>query len=131
MVASGPTVLDTTSAADTSKIMAKYDVLKKCKLPHCDLTETPKDPIYFQLVTNIVVANNQLALLGMTQRAKELDYKVEVFSSRLEGEAAAVGKKLILNAKPETAILAVGETTVKITGGGWRGRNQHLALSAL
>ncbi|OGY22489.1 MAG: hypothetical protein A2126_02065 [Candidatus Woykebacteria bacterium GWB1_45_5] len=131
VVASGPTVLDTTTVADASKIMAKYDVLKKCKLPHCDLIETPKDPTYFQLVINIVVANNQLALLGMAKKAKELKYKVEVFSSRLEGEATAVGKKLVLNAKPKTALLAAGETTVKVAGAGWGGRNQHLVLSAL
>lgn len=41
------------------------------------------------------------------------------------------GKKLVLNAKPKTAVLAAGETSVRVPGGGRGGRNQHLVLSAL
>ncbi|OGY25533.1 MAG: hypothetical protein A2Z11_03855 [Candidatus Woykebacteria bacterium RBG_16_43_9] len=131
MVASGPTVLDPTTITDASKIMAKYDVLKKCKLPHCDLMETPKNPMYFQLVTNIIVADERLAIDAMRVEAVKLEYKVEVFSYQIEGRAEEVAKKLVLNTKPKTALLAAGETTVEVKGGGRGGRNQHLVLSAL
>lgn len=131
VIASGPTVLDTTTIADATKIMAKYDVLKICKLPHCDLIETPKDTRYFQRVTNTIVVNNRLAIEAMKVRAVRAEYKAEVFGSRLEGRAEEVAKKLVLNAKEGTALIAAGETTVVINGVGVGGRNQHMVLAAL
>ncbi|OGY26258.1 MAG: hypothetical protein A2Z24_03020 [Candidatus Woykebacteria bacterium RBG_16_44_10] len=131
LVASGPTVLDTTTIADAAKLMARYDVLKKCRLPHCDLVETPKDPVYFQLVTNIVLANNRLAVEAMEVAAVKLEYRAEVFSAQIEGPAVDVAKRLVLNAKPKTALIAAGETTVDVRGDGIGGRNQHLVLAAL
>ena len=131
LVASGPTVLDTTTVADASKLMTKYDVLKKCRLPNCDLIETPKDPAYFQLVTNTVLVNNRLAIEAMEVEAVKLEYKAEVFSSQIEGAASDVAKRLVLNAKPKTALIASGKTTVSVRVNGAGGRNQHLVLAAL
>lgn len=131
MVASGPTVLDITTTTDASKIMAKYGVLEKCKLPHCDLVETPKDPTYFIRVVNLVIADNYIILKAMTERARKLRYKPEILSAGIQGEAEKVAKKLVLNAKPKTALLAAGETTIKVVGRGVGGRNLHTVLAAL
>jgi len=65
VIASGPTVLDVTTIADAEKILDKYDVLKICSMPNCHLLETPKDPIYFKDVTNILLVNNQVATKAM------------------------------------------------------------------
>jgi glycerate-2-kinase len=131
VIASGPTVLDTTTVADASRIMAKYKVLKLCRLPHCDLVETPKEPRYFQLVTNVVVADSRLAIDAMRVQAVKLEYKPEVLSTRLEGGAEDVARRLVLSSKPNTALIAAGETTVEVKGKGTGGRNQHTVLAAL
>jgi len=131
MIASGPTVLDTTTVEDAAKILGKYNVLKQCNLPNCDLQETPKDPRYFQRVANVVVANNRIPLNAMSDMAKRLGYNPEILSSEIKGEAKDIAKRLVLNAKPKTALFAAGETTVKVIGKGKGGRNQHLVLAAL
>lgn len=131
MIASGPTVLDTSTVQDAAKILAKYDVLKVCKLPNCELQETPKDPKYFRRATNIVIANNKIPLEAMGKQARKLKYKVEVLSSEVGGPASEIAKRLVFSSKPRTALLAAGETTVKVVGKGLGGRNQHLVLSAL
>ena len=131
LVASGPTVLDTTTVAEAAHLMTEYDVLKICRLPHCDLTETPKDPMYFQLVTNTIIGDERLAIDAMRVEAVKREYKPEVFSYEIEGKAVDVAKKLVLNSKPRSAILAAGETTVEVKKGGKGGRNQHLVLATL
>lgn len=131
MVASGPTVLDITTVGDASKIMAKYDVLKKCKLPHCDLTETPKDPLFFQRVKNFIIVDNDAILSAMKEKAATLNYTPEIFSSGIQGDAEDVAKRLVLNAKPKTALLAAGETSIKVKGSGAGGRSLHTVLAAL
>ncbi|MEX0622103.1 MAG: DUF4147 domain-containing protein [Candidatus Woykebacteria bacterium] len=130
-IASGPTVLDPTTVQDAAKILAKYNVLKVCSLPNCDLQETPKDPMIFRRVVNVVVVNNKTPIAAMEETGRHLGYKVEIFSSEISGEAEAVAKELVLNSKPKTALLAAGETTVRVKGKGKGGRNQHLVLAAL
>ncbi len=131
VIASGPTVLDVTTIADAEKILDKYDVLKICSMPNCHLLETPKDPIYFKDVTNILLVNNQVATKAMMIKARELGYRAKIFSTRLVGEASEVGKMMVNLPKPGEAYIAAGETTVTVQGHGRGGRNQELVLGAL
>lgn len=131
VVASGPTYLDTTTAADAQAILEKYELLKSCRLPHCELKETPKDPALFARVRNVEAVSNKEAVLAMKQEAERLGYNARVFGTQIVGEAREVGVRLAEEAAPGEAVIAAGETTVTLLGTGTGGRNQELALGAL
>lgn len=131
MVASGPTVLDTTTVRDAERIMKKYDVLKHCSVDDCELRETPKDPALFKHVQNELVVGSSVAIEAMRKRARELGYKATIFSTQLEGEASDTGEILAGLPKPGEVVLAAGETTVTVTKEGKGGRNQEVSLGAL
>jgi len=131
MVASGPTVLDTTTVKDAQRIMKKYEVLRLCALEHCDLRETPKHPRFFEHVYNELVVGNTTAVQAMAQRARALGYDPVLYSTTLDGEAREAGQLLAGLLKPGQALIAAGETTVTVRGKGQGGRNQEVALGAL
>jgi len=131
MIASGPTVLDETTVDDAARILSKYDIIKSCALPGCDLTETPKDPVFFRRVKNNLIVSNSLAVEAMAKEAKRLGYKARILSTGLQGEAREIGKNLAAMPAAGEAIIAGGETTVTVTGHGKGGRNQELALGAV
>ncbi len=130
-IASGPTILDKTTAADATEVLKKYKILKICKLPGCELIETPKNPIYFKKVNNFLVVSNQLAVDTMKTEAKKLGYLPRVFSTTLQGEASVRGRELAQMAKSGQALIAAGETVVTVQGNGKGGRNQEFTLGAL
>ena len=134
MIASGPTVKDTTSVKDADRVLEKYDVLRSCDMDHCGLIETPKDDKYFERVQNILLASNERALLAMKREAVDLGYGARIMKSDMEGEARDIGKKIakeINKSASGTVLLYGGESTVTVVGDGKGGRNQELALSAL
>lgn len=131
MVASGPTVLDVTTVKDAQRVMKKYQVLDLCRLEKCDLRETPKDPLLFSHVQNVLMVSNEVAVEAMKKKAKELGYAPVVYSTQLDGEAREAGKLFASLVKPGQALIGAGETTVTIRGTGDGGRNQEFALGAL
>lgn len=131
MIASGPTVMDSTTVDDARRILEHYDILGVCRVPNCELVETPKDAEYFARVMNILLVTNETALAAMADRARALGYTAKVVNVRLEGIAREVGRTLATAVIPErTCYLYGGETTVEIRGTGIGGRNQELALAA-
>ncbi len=131
VIASGPTVMDTTTVADARRVMRKYDVLKACRLPTCQLRETPKDPAFFRDVTNVFLMNNAYAVAAMETEARRRGYKTRVYSTSLTGEAREVGRLLAGLPRSGEMVFAAGETTVSVLGNGKGGRNQEVALGAL
>lgn len=133
MVASGPTVLDTTTVDDARRILDKYDILKLCNLPACDLTETPKEPEYFEHVHNILLVTNERGLAAMKHEAERRGYAARIEDTALQGEAYEVGKRLVRGAREaKTCKLYGGETTVTLKKeGGKGGRCQEAVLGAL
>lgn len=131
-VASGPTVLDTTNIADARAVLEKYDIENLCKLPVCELAETPKDPEYFLRVNNILFITTKKALEAMRGTAERLGYHTEIVSAELQGEAHAVGQRLANEAiAPKMCRLWGGETTVLVKKEGKGGRCQEVVLGAL
>ena len=150
VIASGPTVPDSSTFADCLGIVERYALSEK--LPPAVLKllrdgaqglieETPKAGDHvFQRVQNLIVGSNREALLASAQEAKQLGYNTLILSSFIQGEAreiahlfAAVGKEIIASGhpvSPPACILAGGETTVTVRGGGKGGRNQELVLAA-
>jgi len=139
-IASGPTVPDPTTWADSISIIEKYEL--KNKIPASiipALTETlkPNDPI-FGKVQNTVVASNSIALNSAKVQAELSGLQAKIINSNLQGEADLVGKELasqlvesLRTMRRPFCLLAGGETTVTIKGNGKGGRNQQLALAAV
>jgi hydroxypyruvate reductase/glycerate 2-kinase len=80
MVASGPTVKDTTVNRDAAAVLAKYNVLEMCQLPSCKLLETPKEEKYFANVHNILFVSAKQALAAMSEKAEDLGFEVKIFT---------------------------------------------------
>jgi glycerate-2-kinase len=131
MIASGPTVLDTTTVKDAKRILTKYNVTETCKIVGGDLIETPNDAGVFKKVQNVLVVNNVVAVRAMVEVARKVGFKPRVLSTLLAGEASEVGEMLVKNVKRGEALIAAGETTVHVIGRGHGGRNQEVAMGAL
>lgn len=146
VIASGPTTADSTSFADVSRIVEKYQLNKKLPLAVLDHfskglagkiidTVKPGDPV-LKNVYNSVIAGNKQAIYSSEKEAQKLGYRVKVATANLHGEADQVGRELIRTYKNyegliPACILLGGETTVTMKGKGKGGRNQQLALGAL
>jgi glycerate 2-kinase len=149
-IGSGPTAPDSSTFADCLSIIDRYRVgamipvavtsfLKKGAAG--EIVDTPKagDRI-FQKVQNLLIGNNQLALVAAKEKAEALGYHTLVLSSSIEGEARKVAIDHTVMARdvlsrsspirPPACIISGGETTVAIRGNGSGGRNQEFALAA-
>lgn len=150
VIASGPTVPDSSSFADCLLVVERYEL--KEKIPprvlafleagaRGEVEETPKagEPS-FQNVRNVIVGNNRMALEAARAKAEELGYNTLLLSNRMEGEAkvvaaahAAIAREITTTGNPvgrPACVLSGGETTVIVRGKGLGGRNQEFALAA-
>lgn len=127
MVASGPTVMDKTTRGEAEEILTRYGLN-----PYSfNLRETPKDEMYFERVENILIACNQDALSAMEEKAREAGFKTRIISTAVAGQARDVFREMLDKVESGEALLAGGETTVKIKGRGRGGRNQEAVLGGL
>ena len=147
VIASGPTVLDTTTFSDAFNVLKKYNLIEQCPLSIVQyvkkgvsslVSETIQlsQKIELSICKNILVANNQMAVNAAKEKAKSFGYILVALDEPMIGDASAMAKKIIHFANQYTgnipaAIVLGGETTVVVKGNGKGGRNQHLALSAL
>ena len=150
VIASGPTVPDSSTFSDAVSILQEYNLWDK--VPETirktltegmkgKIAETPKkgDPI-FKRVKNIVIGNNRLACMAALSSIRKRGLNALFLTSFMEGEArhigtffGAMGKELMVTDYPiasPAAVIAGGETTVTVTGKGIGGRNQEIVLSA-
>ena len=150
VIASGPTVPDSSTFADCAAIVRKYNLashLPPSIAGHLvqgeqgRIHETPKagDPV-FGTMSNVLVATLRQALEAAAAKAAELGFTVQILTDTMTGEARdkacelvhtarAVQQRLTSSDKP-VCLLAGGETTVTIRGSGLGGRNQEMALAA-
>jgi glycerate 2-kinase len=136
VIASGPTVPDSTTVADARAVLGRHEISEP---PFLRETPKPGDPA-FEQVQNVVVGSNRLAALAAVERARELGFSALLLSTYVEGEAREVGRVAAALAKgvrshgdplsPPACLVWGGETTVTVRGEGMGGRNQELALSA-
>jgi len=151
VIASGPTVPDTSTFADTLKILAKYRITHQIPTNVLDylqrgangkIADTPKEgnPI-FTKVQNTIIGNNYQAAAAAREQAKVEGFYTLLLTTALQGEARQAGKLIAAIAKQVLAtgdpiprpacIITGGETTVTIRGDGRGGRNQELALATV
>jgi hydroxypyruvate reductase len=154
-IGSGPTVADATTFADALDVLDQHGGRARFDAPVIQrleggargaIPETPKpgDPRLARSIAQ-VIGGSRTAIDGAGEAADALGYSVHVIDDPVVGEARAAGQQLIDLAsrlrRPLAAsqggtagddaplcILAAGETTVRVVGGGWGGRNQECAL---
>lgn len=125
LVASGPTYPDTSTVAEARAVIDTY------KLGSYDLLETPKDPRYFEAVTNIVLVSNRDALGAMAARASALGYHPTIIGADFYDTPEQLVSLMQRDATPDCACIAGGEVSYAIPEHhGTGGRNQHVALTA-
>lgn len=142
MIASGPTVADTTNPGQALAILERF--LDPAEIPptvraRLEAGETP--PLVPDTVWNVVVGNNEMAVSAAAAKARELGYRVKIAGSHNAGEAREWGRTLAeaaLDARQhqnrEFCIIAGGETTVTLRKTSKKrlgGRNQEVALAAI
>lgn len=143
VVASGPTVPDTSSAAEALAILRKYAIepspaiLAVLETPAL-AAPAPDDP---RLAGNetVVIATAQHALEAAAASARASGVAALILSDSMEGEArevarlhAAIARQALLHgqpAAPPCVILSGGETGVTVRGQGRGGRNAEFLLA--
>jgi glycerate 2-kinase len=148
VIASGPTVPDETTFKQALDILLKYDLVKYVPSSIIRYLEEGRDglrpetpgpsDIAFRKTHNYIIGSNKIALEAARIRAAELGMNALIIDSALQGDAESVvgyivGEALQFQAEEHhepVCLLYGGETTVKMTGDGVGGRNQHLALLA-
>jgi glycerate-2-kinase len=144
-IASGPTVADPTTFADAAAVLARHlapdDVPPgiATRLAHGlagRVPETPKpgDRALARART-LVIGGNRDALAATAAAARARGYLTEQVTDPLTGDAGAAGRRLAahlarLRRDRAVALVAGGETTVRVVEGRRGGRCQHLALAA-
>ena len=150
VIASGPSVPDSSTFLQCMDIFSKYNIINK--LPDAvvnhiqagvkgEVSETPKDddPV-FEKTHNLIIGSNIETLMAAKHKAETLGYNVLVLSSMIEGETrhvarvhGAIAREIRKTGHPlasPACILSGGETTVTLKGTGLGGRNQEFALAA-
>lgn len=151
VIASGPTVPDTTTFKDARRILDHYDLygsvassIRMVIEDGCQgaIPETakPGDRV-FECVTNVIVGSNgQAARAAVTQAAVE-GFNSLLLTTYMTGEAREAGRfaagllrQAALHGDPlpwPCCLVLGGETTVTLRGNGRGGRNQEMALGAV
>lgn len=147
VIASGPTAPDTTTFAEATGVLSKYHIESAIPINLLNYLEegnkglhqeTPEqDDIVFSKTSNILVGTNRTALEAARLKAEEYHLNAIIVNDMLEGDTEQVAEYLLREASGVRAddtiikpvcLLFGGETTLRMTGRGKGGRNQHLAL---
>ena len=136
-IASGPACPDASTSEDAMHVVEKYGLTLHPRLTEALKRETPK-----KLNNATAVAAGSVASLcaAAGRAAAALGYAPLLLTSTLSCTAreagaflAAVAREVRTSGRPiaaPCAVIAGGETVVRVTGKGRGGRNQELALSA-
>ena len=151
VIASGPTVSDSTTFKDALEIIKKYrlenivpksilSVLKDGYNKRIKETVKPADEC-LKSVTNFIIASNLTGALEARNEAQKQGLISCILTTYLSGEANQVGlflssiiKEVVINNQPvkkPACIISGGETTVTLKGNGKGGRNTELALGSV
>lgn len=150
VIASGPTVPDSSTFRDCMEIVDKYDLGEKMPLSVVAYLrngvqgrepETPKpgDRVFDRTLA-LITGSCALSVSSAKQKAIELGYETIILSSCIEGETrdvakvhAAIAKEVLKSGNPVSVpgcVISGGETTVTIRGNGLGGRNMEFVLAA-
>ena len=146
VIASGPTAADPSTYSEAISIVNKYKI--ENDLPDKILqilyegfenkqAETLKetDRVFLNTI-NKIIGNNRLALQTASVKAEDMGYETQILTDKISGDVSEVASFILSTIrstkleKPgrKLCLLMGGEPTLKVTGSGRGGRNQHLAL---
>jgi glycerate 2-kinase len=146
VIGSGPTVPDPSTFRDAWDYIDRFSVEALLTPAAKDylraglegaIPETPKagDPRFERSVTR-VIGGRFNAMHGAAETARSIGYDVVLSEEPIVGDARTMGpvvleraRALAAGRKRPVAVIASGETTVKVVGSGKGGRNQEIALS--
>ncbi len=151
VIASGPTVPDTSTWPDCKRIMNRYGIWDKApegvrkrvqagldgRIPD---TPKPGEDVLDRAV-NLIIASNRQAVDAAASAAEAQGLTPMVLSTTIEGETkdiarmhVAIAREVLASGQPLASpccLLSGGETTVQLGGAdGLGGRNQEFALAA-
>lgn len=142
VIGSGPFAPDLDSAARAQHAVDELGIAAALPEAVRQALATPRGAACVQAgddalrgVRHHVLASNRTALAAAREAARRQGAEVRLVSPPLAGEARDAGRFLVDLAKGvddrrPTWLVAGGETTVTVRGGGRGGRNQELALAA-
>ncbi len=146
VIASGPTVEDTSTPLDALDVLSRFDALNAgISATVFHYLEKAASEIRHRTeqicrVTNLIVGNNETAVRAAGKEAERRGYQTELDAvQHLEGEAEQIGGELahralgMREASGRRCLISGGEPTVKLIDANQRGlggRNQQLVLAA-
>jgi glycerate 2-kinase len=148
VIASGPTVPDSSTYTDAELVISRYGLASAVPPRVTALIErgsagrekeTAKSgDACFTMTQNVIVGGITLALEAARAKAAFLGYNTEIHTAELKGESRVVALALAkaalrirssMKQGEKRCLLSGGETTVTVRGKGKGGRNQELALA--
>lgn len=145
VIASGPTVPDSTTRFDALAILERYQIevppaAHQWLNQPASETVKPDDPCW-RRCQNHLIATPQMALEAAAAEAQGMGIPAYILSDCVEGEArdvakvhAALARQVITHQQPfqpPCVLISGGETTVTVKGEGRGGRNCEFLLSLL
>ncbi|MCL4201685.1 MAG: DUF4147 domain-containing protein [Pirellulaceae bacterium] len=149
VIASGPTVPDSSTPADALAVLEQFDarragisdaVFRHLHEAAGQSVRSGSDPVAAR-VTNCIIGNNATAVHAAACEAARLGYETRCdAAAQLEGDAETLGLQLaeaavaMRKAGGEACLVSGGEPTVRLVPSdrrGLGGRNQQLVLAAL
>ncbi len=147
VIGSGPVSPDPSTYADALAVVERYGIGAAIPAVFAHLRrgaagglpETPKpDDRLWGSVQATVIASNAHAAEAAAAAGRRCGFATQLLTTYLEGEAREVGRVAASLARERALrgdgtpwlLIAGGETTVTLRGGGRGGRNQELALGA-
>ena len=141
-IGSGPTVGDPSTLADAIRVLERAGITRD--MPEIAAImqragETPKpDAPALASSRFVLIGGRRSAMDGVAAAALEAGYGTIVFDEPITGDAAPAGAAFAARALAAAgrigggpvAVIASGETTVRVKGSGTGGRNQEFALGA-
>ena len=146
VIGSGPTVPDPSTFRDAWNYVEKLGVeplltsaaktyLRRGLDGVIEETPKPGDPRFARSVTRVIGGRFQ-AMSGAAHACQSLGYEVVLMEEPIVGEARKMApvvieraRRLAAGRRRPLAVIASGETTVKVIGKGRGGRNQEMALA--
>jgi glycerate 2-kinase len=146
VIGSGPTVPDPSTYRDAWHYIDRFGVADQLTAAatnylraglegRIEETPNPGDPRFERSVTR-VIGGRFHAMNGAAETARSLGYEVALIDEPIVGDARTMGPIVLERARAVAAgrqrplaVIASGETTVKVVGTGKGGRNQEMALS--